>query len=37
MNASRNILEAGRSLRSGDTRKTSQEASVATTAESHRL
>ena len=31
------ILEAGRSLRSGATRKTSQEASGAITAESHRL
>jgi putative transposase len=41
VNASCNILEAGRRLRSGDTRKTSQEASVAVrkhiTAESHRL
>jgi putative transposase len=39
VNASCNILEAGRRLRSGDTRKTSQEASVAVrkhiTAESH--
>jgi putative transposase len=37
VNASHNILEAGRSLRSGATRKTSQEASGAITAESHRL
>jgi putative transposase len=37
VNASHNILEAGRSLRSGVTRKTSQEASDAITAESHRL
>jgi putative transposase len=36
-NASYNILEAGRSLRSGATRKTSQEASGVITAESHRL
>jgi hypothetical protein len=37
LNAAHNILEAGRSLRSGATRKTSQEASRAITAESHRL
>ena len=37
VNAARNILEAGRRLWSGDTRKTSQEASVAITAESHVL
>jgi putative transposase len=37
LNAAHNILEAGRSLRSGATRKTSQEASGAITAESHRL
>jgi putative transposase len=37
VNSSYNILEAGRSLRSGVTRKTSQEASDAITAESHRL
>jgi len=37
VNASHNILEAGRSLRPGATRKTSQEASGAITAESHRL
>jgi putative transposase len=37
VNASHNILEAGRRLRPGDTRKTSQEASVVITAESHRL
>jgi putative transposase len=37
VNATHNILEAGRRLGSGDTRKTSQEASVAITAESHRL
>jgi putative transposase len=37
VNASHNILEAGRSLRSGATRKTSQEASGAITAESQRL
>jgi transposase len=41
VNASCSILEAGRRLRSGDTRKISQEASVAVrkhiTAESHRL
>jgi transposase len=36
-NSARNILEAGRRLRSEDTRKTSQEASVAITAESHAL
>jgi transposase len=37
VNASYNILEAGRSLRSGVTRKTSHEASDAITAESQRL
>jgi putative transposase len=37
VNASHNILEAGRSLRSGDTRKTTSVASVAITAESHGL
>jgi putative transposase len=37
LNAAHNILEAGRSLRSGATRKTSHEASGAITAESHRL
>jgi putative transposase len=37
VNASHNILEAGRSLRSGAASKTSQEASGAITAESHRL
>jgi putative transposase len=37
VNASHNILEAGRSLRSGATRKTSQGASGAITAESQRL
>jgi putative transposase len=37
LNASHNILEAGRSLRSGATCKTLQEASGAITAESHRL
>ena len=37
VNASCNILEAGRRLRSGDTRKTTSVASVATTAESHVL
>ncbi len=37
VNAAHNILEAGRRLGSVDTRKTSQEASVAITAESHRL
>jgi putative transposase len=37
VNASHNILEAGRSLRSGATRKTSQEASGAITTKSHRL
>jgi putative transposase len=37
VNAAHNILEAGRRLWSGDTRKTSQEASVAITAESHVL
>jgi transposase len=37
VNAAKNILEAGRRLRSGDTSKTSQEASVVITAESHVL
>ena len=37
VNAAHNILEAGRRLRSGDTSKTSQEASVVITAESHLL
>src|SRR5262245_864927 len=37
VNASHNILEAGRRLRSGDTSKTSPEASVVITAESHAL
>src|SRR5271166_3400028 len=37
LNAAHNILEAGRRLRSEDTRKTSQEASVVITAESHVL
>jgi len=37
VNAAHNILEAGRRLRPGDTSKTSQEASVAITAESHAL
>ncbi len=37
LNAAYNILEAGRRLRSGDTSKTSREASVVNTAESHRL
>ena len=37
LNASHNILEAGRRLRSGDTSKTPSGASVVITAESHRL
>jgi len=37
VNAAHNILEAGRRLRPGDTSKTSQEASVVITAESHAL
>lgn len=37
LNAARNICEAGRRLRLGDTSKASQEASVAITAESHAL